>query len=106
MRAIALAAPGWADHHQNLVQVGSAADDIPEPLTENVDGLGLGGPKRLEEREPVSGFGSVRLIIERNGCLVEEQRRNCFEPRTPGSRPTGKAKLDGYPVPPPDPRLS
>jgi hypothetical protein len=75
MRAIALAAPGWADHHQNLVQVGSAADDIAEPLTENVDGLGLGGPKRLEEREPVSGFGSVRLIIERNGCLVEEQRR-------------------------------
>jgi hypothetical protein len=29
----------------------------------------------------------------------------CFEPCASGSRPTGKAKLDGYPVPP-DPRLS
>jgi len=30
---------------------------------------------------------------------------SCFEPRASGSRPTCKAKLDGYPVPP-DPRLS
>src|SRR5262249_29554627 len=56
------------------MQVEAAADHVSEPFAEHADGFRLLRPQRVEKRVPGRWFRRVFIVVEWDGCLVEELR--------------------------------